>query len=347
MFEELKILDEKGWFESHQLLLLRIVNSYEGRELLGIDKYYPKIVKIESNCITGVLDIKEEEVLLQTEFRTHGKWGKVIRHRWEEFQKLSKHFYDSGSLTNIWLEDKWQLAATTSTFYPAPGTGGATFDGDTRRFASGETWAQIISGAGLQKTDTGAEIEVHIARDGSGYSNLKKAIALFDTSTIGSDVVSSVTLSAKPQSLGNTSAKTPNLNISGVTTVSDSAISLADHLTHGNVQFSSGLAYSTLVVGTYADFVLNASGIANIDTGGISRFGLTDDYIITNTDPLFAASKFYFVKYQSADTAGTSADPKLVVEHEAIVSDIRGMEMSSMGKSIDGLNFNQKKDIII
>jgi len=69
------------------------------------------------------------------------------------------------------------------------------------------------------------------------------------------------------------------------------------------------------------DFVLNASGKSNIDTGGISKFSARNaNYDVADVAPTWSASGDSYLYAKSADTAGTSEDPKLVVNHSVAIT---------------------------
>jgi len=58
----IKRIDEDIWFSLHQRLLLEIVNTDYGRDLLCIDKKFPKICEISKKHIKVEIDRNEEEV---------------------------------------------------------------------------------------------------------------------------------------------------------------------------------------------------------------------------------------------------------------------------------------------
>ena len=74
-----------------------------------------------------------------------------------------------------------------------------------------------------------------------------------------------------------------------------------------------------LSTGTYKDWTFNSTGIAEIDTGGVTRCGLTMSSDIENDVSGFSQSfnGNSNWNFRSADYTGTSQDPKLAVVHAA------------------------------
>lgn len=178
----------------------------------------------------------------------------------------------------------------TYTFYPAAGTANVTVDGTVQRTgAPGATWSQTHDGAGTLANPTGAALNFgYIDGRGADYELIVRSIFTFDTSTLpDTETISSAKLSLCSGGIIDT------LNQSMIICSSNPAANdnlVASDYNYNN--FGTATAFSTVDVtslsnvdGTYNDFDLNASGIANINKTGISKFGgmLSGDF--TNTAP--------------------------------------------------------------
>ena len=84
----------------------------------------------------------------------------------------------------------------------------------------------------------------------------------------------------------------------------------------GSTEFATAIAISTITTG-FENFTLNASGIANINKSGISKFGARSLDDVDGVAPTgLNYSDFFF-----ADQSGVDSDPKLVAEHDVAVVD--------------------------
>lgn len=205
----------------------------------------------------------------------------------------------------------------TSTFYPS-------LDGRVSRQVnpSNESWATIRAGAGTHVDDSSATETFAGCRTEDNtadkYDILYRSILLFDTSSIpDGDVITGATLSIKPSSID--SSYTTNYNVVSSNPASTSSLAASDFGNLGSTKFSTAIAISSMSAGTYVDFTLNASGLANISKTGISKFGIILEEDLDNSRPI--GDEFYDVSsvfgYFSEQT-GTSSDPKLVVTHAPV-----------------------------
>lgn len=201
------------------------------------------------------------------------------------------------------------VGKTTSTFNPDANVESTSVDGLTEvtnadwtvaRNAADGTIAgdtQTLSFGGSQNNSPGFELD--------------RAFFLFDTSALpDTDTISSATLSIFDGSNGNTNTDSITYHIVSSTPASNTAIGTADHDQVGSISFGSK-ALSTFSNSTFADFTLNASGIAAITATGVSKFALRGSRDIDDVDP--TGVNRFDVTY--ADSA--SNDPKLVVTHAA------------------------------
>jgi len=311
-------LPEKIWFESHQLLLLRIVNSVQGRELLGIDLSFPDIVEINSNYIKGFRhQNKDGDIDYVTELRSSNKWGNVIRFKWFEFQRLAKSFYDSGDLTNIWLDEKWQLAATTSTFHPEASPGPNSCDGYVEISNAGNWASSRDASVGIQAGVFDPSLSNNFTCEFRTVINdymIGRGFFIYDTSSIDSgDSISSeiVSFAGNGQKRDDYGTKIAHIVVSSP--ASNTTLVVGDF---DQVTFSS-LGSKTLSSWVVTDGVYNDITLTNaVVKGGITKLGLILDDDLNNTPPTVDGNRVFVGSYM-ADNLGDTKDPKLVVEHSA------------------------------
>ena len=210
-----KPIDEREWFKIHQPLLLEMVNTDEGRELLCIPAEYGKIEKFDRNAIhwkTGAFWISDDGFIQEewrADFRVGAKWGNVIRYKWREFCKLAKTFYEREykgmKIYRPVLNVRGELVAAhaTDTSYPAAGTGSTTVDGTLRHTTNLGSGGPATSGE-WDTTHDAANATHVIETDtpdylcdaddwfyGSNYYlDIRRGCATFDTSGIGSATIS-------------------------------------------------------------------------------------------------------------------------------------------------------------
>jgi len=222
-----------------------------------------------------------------------------------------------------------KVGNTTSTFYSAAGAN-SPVDGyaqhRTGGAGTGVSWSTLVGAAGTTAIVTGTQTYAFsiLADTTSGqWRIIRRGIQLFNTAAIDTDEISSATFSLKGIAKSDTLSTTPNVNIYSSNPASDSNLVGGDYDSLGSTEFSSSVAYADLTNDstTYVDFILNASGIAAIDKTGISKLGTRNaNRDVANSSPTWSSgAQSYWLAYY-ADEAGTTSDPKLVVEHSAAVS---------------------------
>lgn len=322
-------LHDSIWFESHQELLLRIVNTPQGRDLLCIDKSFDgvPIVGFAKNRVTGFLGYEGENVKLVSDFRVGAKWANVVRYRWREFQALAREHYSDkvSGQTEILLNGQHRMAATTSTFWPnADGDPSpTTTDGMCLRTVAG-TWTSLVNGAGNLSFDDIADAWAWGTESNASspnWNNIARGFYLFNTSAIpDADEISSGVLSLYDEAFTKDLAGiTPTINIYSSNPTSDTALANADYGTQGSTPFATAITWAGWNSGVYNPFTFNASGLAAISKTGISKFSSGNpEYDVADNAPIHPGSaQVSGFRIYNADQAGTSNDPKLVVVHSA------------------------------
>lgn len=218
-----------------------------------------------------------------------------------------------------------KIGNTTSTFYPSAGSV-EPFDGDVRNQPAQTSWATLRDATAGTYSATESDAVILMGYLDSGTSNgtwdgMTRGMVLFDTSTIGTDSISSATLSLYGNAANSVDNFGQGINIVSATPASTSEIVDEDYDQFGTTIFKDAdISLATFDADQYHDFGLNASGIANIAKTGISKFGTRLSGDINNVEPTWENNVQAAAYIQSADTAGTTQDPKLVVEHTAVVA---------------------------
>jgi len=222
------------------------------------------------------------------------------------------------------IEDK--VGNTTLTAYPNASSGTAPIDANVGRDAgkdSTDTWSQIRDGAGTtcSNTSSGVATLVQAWESDTTFRNITRGSVGFDTSAIDTDDVDSVIFSGYGKDNANPLGDY-DIEIVASTPTSESACASGDFILSagkwGTTRFATGLTLSSMSVGSYNDFTLNASGEAHINKSGNTIFGLRSSWDLDDSYGGSWVNKgLNEGGFRSADTAGTNQDPKLVVEHSA------------------------------
>lgn len=321
------------WFEKHQHKLLWFLNTPIIRTwfrwCLQIKKYdCPINVKITeispSHFSFGDKYFKKGKkwyLERTTDFRTHDKYSKRLYYAFKPFWYIL-HFFDWAMLDRVEVLTKLSFGFSTLTKYPDPGSGATTCDGYLYRNAVDETLADIRVGAGknLSLTATTASLGLSASGTTNQFNLLRRVIATFDTSAIGSGSISNAVMSLFGNDKYTGFTTYPDLHVAGATPASNNTLVNGDYNQCQTTSFGSisAASFSTIA---YNDITLNASGKSNIVKNGISKFSFQCSWDINNN---FTGS---WVAYEEGwlqiNIAGTSADtvhdPKLVITYASTI----------------------------
>lgn len=220
---------------------------------------------------------------------------------------------------------KGKEGRTTLIVYPDADPESTSVDGITRRESVNETWSTIRSGAGTNALPSNADGSISIGSSltTNQFKELRREVVLFDTSALTADAtISSAIMSIKAND------KTDNLTLGdgfklvvvSSTPASNTNLVAADFniANWGSTEFSQRIARSGFTVGSFSNFTINATGLSNISKTSITKFGIRDaGYDIDNVQPTWVIDTFSQINWDAADTAGTTSDPKLVIEYTA------------------------------
>lgn len=236
---------------------------------------------------------------------------------------------------------KGKEGRTTLIVYPDANPESTSVDGITRRESVNETWSTIRSGAGTNALPSNVDGSISIGSSltTNQFRELRREVVLFDTSALTADAtISSAIMSIKAND------KTDNLTLGdgfklvvvSSTPASNTNLVAADFniANWGSTEFSQRIARSGFTVGSFSNFTINATGLSNISKTSITKFGIRDaGYDIDNVQPTWVIDTFSQINWDAADTAGTTSDPKLVIEYTVptIIKSIPTLLMMNVG----------------
>lgn len=313
---------DRAWFAKHQKVLLTLLGlPVVGRLFrwaLCIRPhdvgYRGRIVAILPHAYI-VANLDGSRTL---DCRTHPKYAKRLYYAfWPVWWTL--HAWDA-AIANP-LVPALNAGFDTLTAYPDPDPETASCDGIVGRNDQDETWAAIRSGTGTGSDGAGSQNYFMFIKSSATlnqWSNLRRGIFLFDTSVLGtSAAVSAATLSLYGTTKGDNLASAPDLDIYTVAPASNTAIANADFLTFGSTSQTTGpITYASLSTSGYNEWTFNSTGIANVSTSGVSKFGSQNaNYDVANVAPSWSSFTDSWFEGYYADQTGTANDPKLVVTY--------------------------------
>lgn len=301
-------INEDVWFEIQQHLLLQIVNTREGRDLLCIPQSYGKIFKIGKNHVFHSPRMEGKEFKYDWDFRIGTKYGNGIRQRWHEFQNMARYFQTPAHMKPVVLVGT-RAWAFGGPYYPDPDVETTTVDGRVEN--EGTVYATVHDAiAGSSAADN--SVTQYQARNsffGGTTYNISRGFYLFDTAAIeDTDTISSATFSICGSGTAEANADTETMVLVASTPATNVALVVADFDQLGTTSFGTfAVAGYDQTDGTYNNITINATGIAAISKTGVTKFGLRMQRDIDSSAP---TGENYIHGYQ-ADQALTTKDPKL------------------------------------
>ena len=305
-----------AWFDRHQRVLLWLLHApllgRWFRWVLCIRRhdvgYHGRIVRLLPHAYI----IANADGSRTLECRTHAKYAKRLFYA---FQPLwwALHAWDQ-VIANP-LVPALNAGFDTLTAYPDPDPETTSVDGWVGRIAASAAFATIRGGAGTNAQDNDANDVIAMLQSTTTldeYDQLRRGVFLFDTSAVGGGSVSAATFSVVP-SATTTNLGTDDVHVCAVAPASNTALATADYGTYSATSFGS-LAIGSISLASYNDIALNASGIAAVAVGGVTKFGTRLGWDLSATFAgTWLTSAATRVQADFADQTGTANDPKLVV----------------------------------
>ena len=317
---------DSRWFAKHQRKLLWLANhpllKYKFRYDLRIHNdvgWNERIIQIQPNNYKVFRGIKNGRVYVKADFRTHNKFSKRLYFSYSSAWWML-HAWDS------LVADRWipQLGFgfASLTKYPDPDPETTTVDGRVGQSydaGSGVSFATMRNAAGSDYTDSSATIIIQVGADNVSdqWINLRRLIALFDTSSIGAtSTISAAVNSYYGSAKGDLQSWAPTYNVYSSAPASNTALANGDYDSLGTTEFATGIAQGSISITGYNDFTLNAAGLAAIAKAGVTKLGVRNaTHDVANSAPSWASLGSVNITVYSADQTGTDNDPKLVVTY--------------------------------
>jgi len=313
-------MNDAQWFKYYQPSLLGLVNTDYGRDLFAIARDAPTIVEIAPWYYRSIIDIG----IYQSEFHSRAVFFRRLLHRWDEVIKdlespllIPRYVVINGRVHRV------PMGGATLTAYPDADTESATVDGycgfqgldpDDR-----VDWSTATTDDGSEGNivrDSHALLNSTWFQRSGTWEDALRSFMLFDTSSIGSNVVTDAVYSFTSNQATD-EAPELTFNIVASTPASNTALVAADYDNVGSTSF--GTIESDAVThdsATYNAITFNSSGEEHISTSGITKLAMRWQADLANAEPS-SGTEGAGCTQLSADTTGTSKDPKLVVTHIA------------------------------
>lgn len=300
-----------------------------GRDILEIPHNGLTVVSIQKNEVRYYLGEKNGEYEFMSDFRTGAKWGNIIRSRFNQFRSTAKYFEVSSwrqAGKSMFAFDDTRILGLTLTAYPDPNVETTTFDGYIQRdgngSGSGTSWLNDYvnwdgTGGGGATSDSSANMQAGYAHKYTGEFGIARSFQLYDTSSLtASATISAAVLSMWPTTASEAADNADHfINIFASSPASNTALAATDFDSAGSTKFANDYDMTGIGTGAYKDWTFVTDGINAISKTGVSKFSTRTGRDLNNSAPPTNSTTQIFFEVSSADTAGTSQDPKLVVTY--------------------------------
>lgn len=187
---------------------------------------------------------------------------------------------------------------------------------------AGVSWATIVAGVADWFVDqsSATAIVLNIWADivSDRWLRLSRSIFIFDTSSLGSgSVITGATLSVYGTSKTDDLGCTPNLDVYTASPLNNTFLVTSDYLRTGSISQTGGnpISYSSFSTTGYNDFVLNSTGISNINKTGLSKFAIRNaNFDVANIEPSWSNGNRSSISINYSES-GQSTSPKLTITY--------------------------------
>jgi len=320
-------MNEKLWFKVNQKLLLGMANTDYGKDLLCIDKNIRlPIIGIKKNEVRYLAKVEGDIATCVSDFRVGAKWANVVRSRWEQFNSYARYFQANAAMDTRFISpltlSKRAVFALTLTAYPDPDPETTTVDGSVLNGGS-STWATVHGGTSGSDGayPSGGLGYIYAGKEGGGTFQIGRFFHLYDTASLPDDAtIQSATVSLDMTTLGNGDNDGDDwVNIVPSTPASNTNLVVGDFDQCGAIsdptEYATRIDITGMTANVYTVWTLNATGLSNISLTGITKFGAREGHDAINSAYAGSSGTLNQAYPKTADTAGTSSDPKLVVEY--------------------------------
>ena len=329
-------LPDDLWFSLHQDLLLKYVNTEEGRNVLSINQHrtgktlgnrFP-IINITKQSITYQDIVGGEKI---STFWSGSMLGEQMRFNWAEVSKGLRRFYDPedrGKLIRLNTPSGILQAATVTTFNPDGHTESATVDGRVTDDSNGNLTMTALAAEGgtySGESESTAAFYVICGSSTDRFDSLGRFFMLYDSSSIDDDDEISAAKIVCMTGTYNSSTIVEQisgyaLNVTASNPASNTALAAGDFDAVSDTAFATAYNVSTINTSdgqNWPDFAFNATGISAIAKDGISKFCVRFTADITDTAGNWTSGNYVFVTAKSAEYSTAGNRPELTVTHAA------------------------------
>lgn len=210
---------------------------------------------------------------------------------------------------------------TTTDFYPDANAETNSVDGELSQSGANLTWSALTNGAGSSFNDSATSITAASyasTATSNRWSVIKRGVYDFYTASIGAgSTITSATLyltgTAKTNSFPSGGA---SAYLCKIAPASHTGLAASDYATiDKTLQSDGGFLYSAWDSAGLNSFALNATGLGNINKTGNTSLCTASANDQVSSAPSWSTTKDTSLSAASADTAGTSSDPKLTVTY--------------------------------
>lgn len=327
---------DRGFFEKHQKILLLLANNRWLRWLLGLNRMPKgttegkKIIKIFPASVHVALKGRKEEAYCFTRPRFAEALAynlkPVVVFVSRDRMRLVWRFSPIGALGLLaaFFVPKFgflSFIGTVTDFFAGAGDGGVTLQGLANNLWA--TWRDGTTGSHVSYTNSttsaGSSIAAnpHIYVDGNTRYAGGRGFFPIDTSGLGASAnISAASLFLCTNSKGRTTYANNNVEVTESTVVSDTVLATSDFDNVNNVKWATGILHDSLAaVGSFSEFVFNATGYGAINKTGYSKYAVRYAYDVDNSAPGLTGGSQIYYEIRTSEQAGTSSDPYLRVTY--------------------------------
>ncbi len=314
------------WFGVWQFLLKIAVNS----PIKGLREEVRHRLEIELDRQIPVARVLKNSFAIRTGGREYQEvfYGKnVFAHSvkreliwlWETIHKWDTQFAN-------YISPKLNLGVDTLTKNPDADPEVNTVDGYLIRSTlySNQPYSDFINDINCSKRTESAQAHMRVQLSASGLTNcwsvLVRGAFLFDTgSLISTANILNAIISLYQAGYGYNDDFNSSIDIVATNPATTTALVDADFGSFGTTSFASRTLVAVSASSQYYEWSLDSNGKANINKGGISKFGMSENHDTARTPPTWGNSYNSHTYFATAE-AGVSQAPKLTVTYTLPVS---------------------------
>lgn len=191
---------------------------------------------------------------------------------------------------------------------PDAGSGSTTVDCGV--FAQDAVWATVRAKTATTATPDNSSTTIYTEAYSTGAYSINRTILTFNTASIPTgSIITSATLELYKNATAVSNDNSSAICLVGSTPASNNVVVDGDFDQLGSTRFATDVNYSSISTNAYFTITLNATGLAAIVSGGITKLGLRDKKDLDNSTPVGVNS----IAMNSADSA--SNKPRLTINY--------------------------------